>query len=261
MLTAIDHLVIATGDPDAGAGLLERELGLRASGGGRHERLGTFNRLVWLGDSYLELVGVFDERLAAESWLGRPVATALRGGGGLATFALASDALAADVAELRGNGSRLADPTPGERLRPDGRTVRWQVSLPPDLGPDRTPFLIEHDASAAEWTPEDRAERAAVGHPTGGAVRLTTLEIATPDPGALGYQYLRDLGLRVRPSLAGGGARDASVGRQTLRLRPARSSRSGSSVDSTGVVVRLRSTGGTHRRADLLGCSWLVDPA
>ena len=36
---------------------LEASVGLGATGGGRHPGQGTVNRLVWLGDSYLELIG------------------------------------------------------------------------------------------------------------------------------------------------------------------------------------------------------------
>ena len=60
MLLGIDHLVIAVPDPDAAAADLEAALGLAATGGGRHERAGTFNRLIFLGDAYLELIGVWD---------------------------------------------------------------------------------------------------------------------------------------------------------------------------------------------------------
>ena len=51
MFIGIDHLVIAVADPDYAATQLELEVGLKATGGGRHKTLGTFNRLVWLGDS------------------------------------------------------------------------------------------------------------------------------------------------------------------------------------------------------------------
>ena len=77
MLLGIDHVVLAADDPEAAAAELETRLGLVASGGGRHEALGTFNWLVWLGDAYLELLGVFDRELAAGSWLGRPALDSL----------------------------------------------------------------------------------------------------------------------------------------------------------------------------------------
>ncbi len=50
MYVGIDHIVLACADPDAAARELEERVGLRSAGGGRHEALGTFNRLVWLGD-------------------------------------------------------------------------------------------------------------------------------------------------------------------------------------------------------------------
>ena len=66
MLLGIDHLVIAVADPDAAAAVMEADLGLAVTGGGRHEDGGTFNRLAFLGDTYLELIGVFDrERVLA----------------------------------------------------------------------------------------------------------------------------------------------------------------------------------------------------
>src|SRR5689334_4616094 len=91
MLLGIDHLVLAVADPDAAAAELEAKLGLTSGGGGRHEAMGTFNRLIWLGDAYLELVGVFDRELALESWFGRPVVESLDRGGGLVTWVVAVD--------------------------------------------------------------------------------------------------------------------------------------------------------------------------
>ena len=127
MIGGIDHVVIAVDDPDAVAASLEQTLGVRASGGGRHERLGTFNRLVWLGDSYLELVGVFDRTMAETSWLGRPVVASLDRGGGLATWAVAIDDLAGHL-RWTASGATLTRPIEGERRRPDGRRVRWRLS-------------------------------------------------------------------------------------------------------------------------------------
>ncbi len=222
MLTGIDHLVIAVPDPDAAAAALERELGLRPSGGGRHDALGTFNRLVWLGDAYLELIGIFDRALAERSWIGAPTVRALDGGGGLATWAVASDALDGDAGALRARGVAIGASIPGERRRADGALVRWRLAAPATLGPVEPPFLIEHDPTGPEWTPAERAARVGDRHPIGGPVRLEILELATPDPGATGLRLLRGTGIGpFRPSLAGRGARDASVGPHTIRLRSA----------------------------------------
>jgi len=248
MLLGIDHLVIAVADPDAAATELESRLGLAARGGGRHDALGTFNRLVWLGDTYLELIGVFDAALAADSWVGAPTLRALEVGGGLATWAIATDDIDADVEALRARGSDLGRPVPGERVRPDGSVVRWHLSAPARLDADRPPFLIEHDPTAAEWTPADRAERAA------GPARLTVLEIAVDDVGATFRAFTRTMGLRFRPSLSGRGARDADIGGQMVRLRPRRDPGVG------GATIHVRHDGTDAMETDALGCRWVVRP-
>jgi hypothetical protein len=246
MRIGIDHLVIAVADPDAAVEELHDRLGLAPGGGGRHDRLGTFNRLVWLGDTYLELIGVFDPALAAASWIGAPTLRALEAGGGLATWAIASDDVAADVETLRGRGSDLQPPIAGERARPDGRVVRWQLSAGARLDPDRPPFLIEHDTTAAEWTPEEQAARAE------GTARLTVLELVADDVNRASQALLRAVGLRFRPSLAGGAARDAYIGAQTLRLRPRRD------PARPDVTVHLAAPAGEPVEADLLGLRWRV---
>ena len=253
MFLGIDHVVIAVADPDEAAGLLERELGLAATGGGRHEALGTFNRLIWLGDSYLELVGVFDRALAAASWLGAPTLRSLDTGGGLATWAIATDELDHDLGRLRGAGSDLGEPIAGERRRADGGLVRWRISMPPQLGTGEPPFLIEHSPTSAEWTPADRASRSAQRHPIGGPVRIEALELRVDEVNRTILRLLRTTGLRFRPSLSGGGSRDADIGGQTVRLRPRRG-------QSGSAVIRLTAPIPEPRTAELLGCRWAVRP-
>ena len=48
----IDHVIVAATDLGAAAARLEGEYGLHALGGGRHEGLGTHNRIVPLGGGY-----------------------------------------------------------------------------------------------------------------------------------------------------------------------------------------------------------------
>jgi hypothetical protein len=249
----IDHLVIAVADPDGAAAQLERDLGLAATGGGRHDALGTLNRLVWLGDTYLELIGVFERALAERSWIGAPTVRMLDLGGGLATWAIATDALGSDLAELRAVGSDLADPIAGERRRTDGAVVTWRVAIPRALGPSEPPFLIEHGAASAEWTPTDRAARLAQRHPLGGSVRLEALELAVDEVNVTSQRFGRTAGLRFRPSLAGGGSRDASLGSQIVRLRPRR-------AGSGRAVIRLAAPVPEDRVGELLGCRWVVRP-
>jgi len=252
MLTGIDHVILAVRDPDGAAQALEDELGLRSGPGGRHAAHGTHNRLCWLGDSYLELMGVFDAAIASASWWGAYVSRLLdERGEGYAGVVLASDDLAADASRLAGAGSALGEPQPGERARPDGDVVRWRAALParpdPDLG---LAFLIEHEQTAAEWRPADRLARATQLHPLGTTVALRRLELPVADVRSATMRIHRDLGVAFRPSLGGGGARDGAVGRQTLRLLRA--------TEERPLVVL---EGGSRPvEARLLGCAWQLVP-
>jgi hypothetical protein len=112
--------------------------------------------------------------------------------------------------------------------------------------------VIEHDTRGAEWTPDERAERAATSHPLGGPVRLERVEVPVASTQRATMRVHRDVGVAFRPSLAGAGARDGAVGRQTLRMLPA------AQKDPPRVVVR---GGPLGREVDLLGLRWLVEPA
>ena len=251
MYLGIDHVVIAVADPDDAVAAFVSAVGRAPTGGGRHEALGTFNRVVWLGDSFVEFIGVFDAALAASSWVGAPTLRALEAGGGFATWAIASDDLDAELAVLRAGGSSLGETRPGQRQRPDGAVVRWRLAAPDPLGPTEPPFLIEHDATAAEWTIADRAARFAEAEHLGGPIDLETLELPVDDPNAASQRLLRTVGLRFRPSLAGGGARDASVGPQIVRLRPRR----GGAATPT---IRLRAAQEDERTIEVFGCRWVI---
>lgn len=254
MLTAIDHVIIAVADPVDAAAEMEDALGLRATGGGRHDAHGTFNRLFWLGDSYIELMGVFDRELAAQSWWGARMSAVLsRAPAGYAGLALAADDLAADITRLRSLGAPISDPIDGQRVRADSEVVRWRIGrLPaPDAELGLT-FVIEHDTAAAEWRPADRAARAAEEHPLGGPARLIRVELPVADVARASMRLLRDLGIQFRPSLAGAGARDASIGTQTLRLRPAR--------PGSSVTIVIRAGAEPRRSVELLGCEWRIEP-
>ena len=216
MLLGIDHLVIAVRDPDAAAAELERDAGLAFTGGGRHEAMGTFNRLAFLGDTYLELIGVFDPGLVASSTtfvVGRAAMAMLDAGReGLATYALETDDVAGETARLRAGGSIIGEPVAGSRTRPDGGVVRWVTAFQPP-GPDLPPFLIEHQYAGAEWGDEARAARLAFQHPAGGRVRMTALELPVADPVATADAYGRAIGIAFSEGWR------AAVGAQALVLR------------------------------------------
>jgi Glyoxalase-like domain len=55
----LDHLVVAAGSLEEGSAFVRDSLGLEMQAGGRHERMGTHNRLLRLGaDSYLEVIAL-----------------------------------------------------------------------------------------------------------------------------------------------------------------------------------------------------------
>ena len=195
MASGIDHIVIAVADPDAGASELTEKIGLACTGGGRHAGLGTFNRLAFLGDAYLELIGVDDASLAGGRPIGAAAVRSLEGGGGFATYALVDDAIRNSVPRLQANGSHIGPVVHGTRERPDGERVEWWTAAPPLLGPDRPPFLIKHVYAGAEWGAGALAARRTFMHPIGSPAVFQRLQIATPDPLALAAECLRDLGL------------------------------------------------------------------
>ncbi len=238
MLLGIDHVVLATADPDASAAELETKLGLASTGGGRHDAFGTFNRLIWLGDAYLELIGVFDRELAAASWLGREVIASLSAGGGLVTWAIAVDDLAGALRWAPPDGGLLG-PVAGERRRPDGRIVRWRVARPDPVTPV-APFLIEHDLNGAEWTSDERATRADERHPLGGRARLVGLEVVTANPAVAAGALRRRLAAAVEP--AGRGVVRVRLGSHEARFTVSRP-RSAALVELLAdVPLRTRST-------------------
>jgi hypothetical protein len=256
VLVGIDHLIIATPDLDGAVAQLRRRLGIEAGGGGVHPGLGTANRLAWFGDSYIELIDVTNGARAATSWLGGPTLRLIEErGGGFVGYALRSDDLDADLTRVKAGGSTLAGPEPGQRERPDGAVVRWRLAVPSLVGPTAPPFLIEHDATAAEWTPAEREERASFEHPMGGRLRLESLEIAMVDPARVAVAYRAAIGTRPEPWLdAGDWALAMMVGPQRIVLRPAEG------VEGPSVVIRISSTRDRPTTADMFGCRFAIEP-
>ena len=272
MLLGIDHLVIAVADPDAAAADLESALGLAATGGGRHEKAGTLNRLIFLGDTYVELIGVWDRALAAANPIGAAALAALDAGmPGLVTWAITTDDARREVAALRAAGSPIGDAVPGERIRPDGEAVRWHVATAPPLAADRPPFLIEHEPGGPEWSDEARLARAAFVHPFGGRARIVGLELVIERPAEVASAFAQTIGVRFRPAPgAGPGEMEALVGDHSIRLvssasapsrsgpRPGTGSRPASGQgpgprSEPAARVGILATAGEHLLVDLCG--------
>jgi hypothetical protein len=129
----IDHVVYAVGDLDAMGARLAQEHGLASVAGGEHPRWGTGNRIVPLGDTYVELLAVVDPRIARASTLGRAIGALADEGGGWFALCLGDDALD-ETADRLG-----LEVETGGRQRPDGEVVRWRSAGIED--PRRTPDL------------------------------------------------------------------------------------------------------------------------
>ena len=92
---------------------------MRSVEGGRHPGWGTANRIIPLGDSYLELVSVIDEREARASQFGRWVAAGETPTGRAIGWAVRPDDLDATAAQLGLEISR------GSRARLSGERIEW----------------------------------------------------------------------------------------------------------------------------------------
>jgi Glyoxalase-like domain len=136
----IDHVVRAVPDLDRAATRLLDRYGLASIPGGRHPGWGTGNRLIPLGNDYVELLSVVDRTEADESEFGRTMLERVDRGEQWFAVCLADDDLDATATRLD-----LAIES-GSRVLPDGDVVRWRSAGLDD--PKREPwlpFFIEWD--------------------------------------------------------------------------------------------------------------------
>ena len=157
----IDHVVYAVRDLEEAAARFRTEFGLDSLVGGRHAGWGTANRIVPLGDQYLELIGVVDEAEAAATTFGRSVLERTEAGEGWYTIAVASD----DVVLI---GERLGlEVDAGSRERPDGEVLRWRMAGLDD--PRREPWM----PFFLTWDVPGRCTRGALGRATASVPRAS----------------------------------------------------------------------------------------
>jgi hypothetical protein len=112
--------------------------GLVSIEGGRHPGWGTANRIVPLGDSYLELIAVVDESEAATNAFGRWI-------GGGATESGRPLGWAVRTADVEEVAERLGlSAIPGSRATPTGETIHWRtVGVEQAVDDPSLPFFIE----------------------------------------------------------------------------------------------------------------------
>jgi hypothetical protein len=122
-MLVLDHIAVAAGDLATGAAEVEAKLGLTLQPGGQHPHMGTHNRLMSLGDDYLEVIAIDPEgaRPAQPRWFdldrfdGAPRAT---------TWICRCDDLEAALAHAPPGAGR-----PWDLARAD---LRWRMAVPED---------------------------------------------------------------------------------------------------------------------------------
>ena len=182
LLRAIDHLVYATPDLDAGVKQIESLLGIHATPGGQHPGEGTRNALVALGPtSYLEIIGRDPDQPKPPQPRKFEIddLTAPR----LVTWAAKGTNLMQIVAEAHRRGVPVGDVIPGSRRTPAGVLLSWHItSQRPLVANGLVPFFID-------WGDTPHPARTAASGAT-----LMSLRAEHPDPDTV-QRMLGALGL------------------------------------------------------------------
>jgi hypothetical protein len=136
----IDHVLIAVSDLAAAGRDIEVRHGLASIEGGRHAAWGTANRIVPLGDFYLELIAVVDEAKAAATTFGRWVASSVSISARPFAWAVRTSQLD-DVARRLGLSVQA-----GSRTTPGGDQLRWRTAgIEQAAAEPALPFFIQWD--------------------------------------------------------------------------------------------------------------------
>jgi hypothetical protein len=139
----IDHVIYAVEDLEAAAASLFEREGLASVQGGRHHGWGTANRIVPLGESYLELIAVVDADEAEGSEFGRAVLSGVTEDRPLVGWVVATDDIDAVAKRLD------LDVESKSRERADGSTLRWRLAgMSRAMETGAYPFFVEWEGPA-----------------------------------------------------------------------------------------------------------------
>jgi hypothetical protein len=185
----IDHVLIAVRDLGEAGRVMKERYGLASIDGGRHPGWGTANRIVPLGDAYLELVAVVDRDEARHSVFGQWVAAA---------EPEQPMGWAIRTGDIETVARRLGlDVSAGSRTTPSGAVLRWRsAGVEQAIAKAMVPFFIE-------WS-VDTAHPGSIGvrHPAG-AVHLSRLELRGDSMELADWLGAERLPVAVTPGNAG----------------------------------------------------------
>jgi hypothetical protein len=167
-MIALDHLAVSALRLEDGVAAVEAALGLRLAGGGQHPHMATHNRLLGLGDLYLEVIAT-DPAAPRPGWPRWFDLDRFAGPPRLTNWVVRCDDLEAEVA--------LGPPGVGVPVALERGVFRWQMAVP---GDGRLPFDGAFPA-LMRW--QGTAHPAA--HLPDSGARLVRLEIAHPQAAAL----------------------------------------------------------------------------
>ncbi len=198
MLIGLDHIIIGVNNLEQAARTFSEKLGLVVSGGGTHPSGGTANRIIVIGDTYIELIAVRNRDEAQQSMLER-----LAKGEGYLNFVLASDDIQADSAEMQKRGVKIVGPGAGALTSAGGRTRGWKRTNVerPDLT-QHYPFLIQHDSTGEERRSRLAGWRTPPEHPLG-ATKVLSATIAVEDLGEATERFQHIYGIQASEQFSG----------------------------------------------------------
>ncbi|WP_374397131.1 VOC family protein [Tabrizicola sp.] len=168
MTLALDHIAISAETLEAGADWVEMALGVPLAGGGKHPHMGTHNRLLSLGDLYLEVIATDPKapRPGQPRWFDLD---AFRGPPRLTNWICRTDDLDAALAAAPQGTGTATDLQRGD--------YRWRFAVP---ATGKLPFDDRYPA-LIQWQGELHPAKSLRDH----GIRLTALEITHPQAPAL----------------------------------------------------------------------------
>lgn len=158
-----DHLAVSAQDLAEGAAWVENALGVPLAGGGQHPHMATHNRLLGLGDLYLEVIAA-DPSAPQPHWPRWFDLDNFSGPPRLTNWVAGCENLTAALP--------LCPPNTGTPVSLQRGDYLWQMAVPPD---GKLPFDGGFPA-LIQWQGPLHPARALPDH----AIRLTRLEIAHP---------------------------------------------------------------------------------